>query len=179
MENRGLVLVNTGNGKGKTTAALGIALRAYGNGMKVNIIQFIKGSWKYGELKGIERLQPEVEIHPMGNGFVFHKKDATEEEIQEHRKKAQEAWQAVVQEMNKDCWDLMILDEINVAIHYGLLSEEDVLKALRNRPKRLHVVLTGRYATDKIIDYADTVTEMVPIKHAYQKGIKAEKGIEF
>ncbi len=179
MENRGLVLVNTGSGKGKTTASLGLALRAYGNGMKVNIVQFIKGSWKYGELKGIERLAPEVQIHPMGNGFVFHKKDANEETIREHRKKAQKAWELIVKEMHSGKWDVMILDEINVAIHYGLLCADTVLEALKQRPKELHVVLTGRYADQKLIDYADTVTEMVPVKHAYQQGIKAARGIEF
>lgn len=179
MENRGLILVNTGDGKGKTTAALGVALRAFGQGRKVLILQFIKGGQAYGELKGIEKLGEGIEIRPMGKGFIFHNKEATPAELEAHHKAAEGAWSMLLDEVNSSKWDLVIMDEINYAVKYGLIDVDRVVDMLLHKPKTLDVILTGRDAHPKIIDLADTVTEMKVVKHAYQKGIKAKKGIEF
>ena len=184
METKGLVLINTGTGKGKTTAALGTAIRAWGDGQKVLILQFIKGSWKYGELKAIETLgkaEGRIEISPMGAGFVFHnKKDPeNEERLAEKKELARRAWDMVRKEVMSGAWDLIVLDEINYAIHFGMLETEEVAGLIRERPPRLNMILTGRYAPKELIDLADTVTEMTLVKHAFQKGIRARKGIEF
>lgn len=184
METKGLVLINTGTGKGKTTAALGTAIRAWGDGQKVLILQFIKGAWKYGELKAIETLgkaEGRIEIRPMGDGFVFHnKKDPeNEERLAEKKELARRAWDMVRREVMSGAWDLIVLDEINYAIHFGMLETEEVAGLIRERPVRLNMILTGRYAPKELIDLADTVTEMTLVKHAFQKGIRARKGIEF
>lgn len=184
METKGLVLINTGTGKGKTTAALGTAIRAWGDGQKVLILQFIKGAWKYGELKAIETLgkaEGRIEIRPMGDGFVFHnKKDPeNEERLAEKKELARRAWDMVRKEVMSGAWDLIVLDEINYAIHFGMLETEEVAGLIRERPVRLNMILTGRYAPKELIDLADTVTEMTLVKHAFQKGIRARKGIEF
>ena len=184
METKGLVLINTGTGKGKTTAALGTAIRAWGDGQKVLILQFIKGAWKYGELKAIETLgkaEGRIEIRPMGDGFVFHnKKDPeNEERLAEKKELARRAWDMVRKEVMSGAWDLIVLDEINYAIHFDMLETEEVARLIRERPVRLNMILTGRYAPKELIDLADTVTEMTLVKHAFQKGIRARKGIEF
>lgn len=184
METKGLMLINTGTGKGKTTAALGTAIRAWGDGQKVLILQFIKGAWKYGELKAIETLgkaEGRIEIRPMGDGFVFHnKKDPeNEERLAEKKELARRAWDMVRKEVMSGAWDLIVLDEINYAIHFGMLETEEVARLIRERPPRLNMILTGRYAPKELIDLADTVTEMTLVKHAFQKGIRARKGIEF
>ena len=180
MSERGLILVNTGNGKGKTTAALGVALRAVGQGLKVLILQFIKSGNGYGELAGLARLGEQVEIRSMGKGFIYYKRDEVgESELARHKAAAQEAWHTLVEEVNSDRWDLIIMDEINNAINYELIDVNSVVDMLKHKPERLHVILTGRYAKPEIIDVADTVTEMKIVKHAYEKGIKAAKGIEF
>lgn len=176
---KGLVLVNTGSGKGKTTAALGTALRAFGNGQKVLIFQFIKGSWKYGELEAIRRLGEGIEIRQMGDGFVRYNQDATEKTIAIHKKKAETAWQQLQEEVQSDRWDLIVLDEINYAIYFGLLDSNKVVELIEHRPQRLNLILTGRYAPQEIIERADTVTEMTLVKHAFQKGIRARCGIEY
>ena len=177
MENKGLILINTGNGKGKTTAALGTAIRAWGDGQKVLILQFIKGGWKYGELNAIQalnKLDQRIEIRQMGDGFVFHNQEEDEETFQKKKALAKEA-----SDIEIGNWDLIVLDEINYAIHFGMLNVDEVLELLNNKPERLNVILTGRYAEPKLIDAADTVTEMTLVKHAFQKGIRARKGIEF
>lgn len=184
MEQKGLVLINTGTGKGKTTAALGTAVRAWGDGQRVLILQFIKGAWKYGELKAIETLRKaegRIEIRPMGDGFVFHnKKDPeNEERLAEKKELARKAWDMVKKEVMSDTWDLVVLDEVNYAIHFGMLETDEVAKLIQERPPRLNMILTGRYAPEELIQLADTVTEMTLIKHAFQKGIRARKGIEF
>ncbi len=177
---RGLILVNTGNGKGKTTAALGVALRAVGNGQKVLILQFIKGNTKYGELEGVAKLGKDlIEIRPMGKGFIFHNRQSSDAEIKAHQEAAKVAWAMLEKEVYSDLWDLVILDEINYAVKYGLVDVQTVITLLKNKPKRLNLILTGREARPEIIELADTVTEMKEIKHAYKKGIKAKKGIEF
>ena len=179
----GLILINTGTGKGKTTAALGTAIRAWGDGQKVLILQFIKGAWKYGELKAIETLgkaDGRIEIRPMGDGFVFHNKDKESEEAYQKKKElAKEAWNMVKKEVQSDAWDLIVLDEVNYAIHFGMLDVAEVVNLLKEKPQRLNMILTGRYAKEELIDLADTVTEMTLVKHAFQKGIRARKGIEF
>lgn len=184
MEEKGLVLINTGTGKGKTTAALGTAIRAWGDGQKVLILQFIKGAWKYGELKAIETLGKAdgcIEIRPMGDGFVFHnKKDSdNEKRLAEKKELARKAWQMVKDEVMGGKWDLVVLDEINYAIHFGMLDTEEVADLIKERPPKLNMILTGRYAPKELIDLADTVTEMTMVKHAFQKGIRARRGIEF
>lgn len=179
MKRKGLVLVHTGEGKGKTTAAIGLAVRAWGDGFRILILQFIKGSWKYGELstlKALAEIDGRIEIRPTGIGFT---RNASSEEMAVHREKAQTALQEALTEMTSGQWDMIILDEINYALKFGLLEEQEVLELLSQKPTELHLVLTGRNALPAIIDCSDLVTEMKLIKHPFQKGIRAQKGIEF
>ena len=179
MEKKGLILVHTGDGKGKTTAAIGLAVRAWGDGFRILILQFIKGSWKYGELAALKALaeaEGRIEIRPMGIGFT---RNASLEEMIEHRKKAQAALQEAVSEIKSGRWDMVILDEINYALKFGLLEEQEVLTALSQKPATLHLVLTGRDALPAVIECADLVTEMRLVKHPFEQGIRAQKGIEF
>lgn len=178
MSERGLILINTGDGKGKTTAALGTALRAIGRGKKVLIVQFIKSGGNYGELMALEKFD-NVTIKPMGKGFIFHNRETDEEKFLEHKQAAIDAWRVLENEVYSDKWDLVVLDEINYAIQYDLLEVDKVIELLQQKPKHLDVILTGRNAHEKLIALADTVTEMKVIKHAYQNGIKAKAGIEF
>lgn len=177
-ERHGLVIVHTGNGKGKTTAALGMALRAWGQGYKVLVLQFIKGNWKYGELLAAEKLGENFVIRQLGEGFVFAK-GSDPDTMAEHKAAAAEALREAKKEIVSGSWDLIILDEINYAIKFGLVSEEAALELLDGKPSGLHVVFTGRDALPAIIERADLVTEMREIKHPHKKGIKAQKGIEF
>lgn len=172
----GLLIVHTGNGKGKTTAALGLAVRAWGQGLRILILQFIKGGWKYGELKALERFSPEIEIRPMGEGFT---QKANNEEKEIHRAAAQVTLNEAKIAIQSGTWDMVILDEINYAVKFELIGLDDVLALLDVKPASLHLVLTGRDARQEIIDRADLVTEMKEIKHPYQSGIKAQAGIEF
>jgi len=173
---RGLVLVNTGPGKGKTTAAMGTALRAVGAGLRVLMLQFLKGSWHYGELDAVEAFKDRFVIKQMGRGFV---KVGGAETDPEDIKMAEECWREAEEAIFSGEWDLVILDEINYAIAYKMLDAEKVADVLRRKPEMLHVILTGRSAHPKILDLADTVTEMREVKHAYQKGILAQRGIEY
>lgn len=174
---RGLIIVHTGPGKGKTTAALGTAFRAVGQGMKVIMVQFIKGSWHYGELDAAKMLgDARFEILPMGRGFV---KVGAEKPDPEDVRLVEEAWQFAVGKMQSGDCDLLILDEINYAISYKMLDAELVVEALRHKPEMLHVILTGRNAHPSIVECADLVTEMREVKHPYQKGIQAQRGIEY
>lgn len=174
---KGLVIVYTGDGKGKTTAALGLCIRAAGYDKRVCIIQFIKGSWKYGELDGIKKLAPNVELYQKGLGFIGIVDDKLDKS--EHIKAAGETLGFAKEKMHSGKYDIVILDEINVAIHLNLISVEDVISIIDNKPESLDLVLTGRNAKDEIIERADLVTEMREIKHPFQKGIKAKKGIDF
>ena len=176
IEREGLVIVNTGHGKGKTTAALGLGMRAWGQGFKVLVVQFIKGNWKYGELKTAEKMGSNFVIRHMGEGFV---KNCAADDQAEHQRSAAEAFQMAKTEILSGQWDMVILDEINYAIQFGLVSLEKVLELLEAKPPHLHLVLTGRDAASAIINKADLVTEMKEIKHPYRKGIQAQKGIEF
>jgi cob(I)alamin adenosyltransferase len=174
--NQGLILVFTGTGKGKTTAAMGLALRAAGHGMKTLMIQFIKGSWHYGELDAAKRLAPHFEIRPLGKGFVrFDRTGPAPEDV----RAVQEAWEIFRQEMASGEYGMIILDEINNVMDYGFLPPDEVIRVLRARPAGVHLVLTGRNAPPGIVEIADLVTEMREIKHPFRNGIKAQKGVEF
>jgi cob(I)alamin adenosyltransferase len=173
---RGLIIVNTGPGKGKTTAAMGTALRAVGNGMKVLMLQFLKGSWHYGELDAVQAFGDRFVMKQMGRGFV---KVGGAETDPEDIKMVEEAWAEAAEAIKSGAWDLVVLDEINYAISYKMLDAEKVAAVLREKPEMVHVILTGRNAHPTIVDLADTVTEMREVKHAYQKGIMAQRGIEY
>jgi cob(I)alamin adenosyltransferase len=173
---RGLIIVNTGPGKGKTTAAMGTALRAVGNGMKVLMLQFLKGSWHYGELDAVKAFDDNFVMRQMGRGFV---KVGGAETDPEDVRLVEEAWSEAEIEILSGAWDLVILDEINYAISYKMLDPEKVVAALKKKPEMVHVILTGRNAHPSIIELADTVTEMKEVKHAYSKGIEAQRGIEY
>ncbi len=174
-DTKGLVIVYTGNGKGKTTAAMGMALRAWGQGMRILMLQFIKGGKGYGELKAVEKM-PGFEIVAMGEGFI---KNSGDDKLAGHRAAAREAMARAREEINSGRWDMIILDEINYAVSFGLLSESEVLELIDMKPHELHLVLTGRNAAGKVTEKADLVTEIKEIKHPYAKGIKAQKGVEF
>lgn len=173
----GLIIVYTGDGKGKTTASMGMCVRAVGYGQKVCMIQFIKGSWKYGEMEGIKRLAPEVEFYTMGKGFVGIIDDKLP--FEEHQKAASETLDFAREKMISGQYEIIILDEINVAISLGLLEVEQVLKLIDQKPELVHLVMTGRNAAQEVIDRADLVTEMTEIKHPFQKGILAQKGVDY
>ena len=173
---KGLILINTGPGKGKTTAAMGTALRAVGNGMRVLMLQFLKGSWHYGELDAVQAFGPNFILRQMGRGFV---KIGGAEADPEDIRLVQEAWTQAREAIYSGEWDMVVLDEINYAISYGMLDPAVVAEALRGRPEMVHVILTGRNAHPLLVELADTVTEMHEVKHAYQKGILAQRGIEY
>ena len=171
-ERKGLVIVNTGNGKGKTTAALGLAFRALGHGFRVLMVQFIKGSWKYGELESAKKFE-NFTLIPMGRGFV-----STDGKIAEEDRKAAGEALSYAQAHMKD-YDMVILDEVIYAIGFGLIDVKEVVNLIKEKPAGVHLVLTGRNAPEEILERADLVTEMREIKHPYQKGIKAQRGVEF
>ena len=173
---RGLIIVHTGPGKGKTTAAMGTALRAVGNGMRVLMLQFLKGSWHYGELDAVQAFGDKFVMKQMGRGFV---KVGGAEPDPEDVRMVEQAWAEAERAILSGDWDLVILDEINYAISYGMLDAAKVVEVLRRKPEQVHVILTGRNAHPTITALADTVTEMREIKHAYQKGIQAQRGIEY
>jgi len=173
---RGLIIVNTGPGKGKTTAAMGTALRAVGQGMRVLMLQFLKGSWHYGELDAVQAFGEKFVMKQMGRGFV---KVGAEKPDPEDVRMVEEAWNQSAEAILSGQWDVVILDEINYAISYGMLDPGKVAETLRKKPDMVHVILTGRNAHPTIIDLADTVTEMRQVKHAYEKGVMAQRGIEY
>jgi cob(I)alamin adenosyltransferase len=170
----GLILVYTGDGKGKTTAALGLAFRALGSGFKVFMVQYIKGKWKTGEKKMADRLAPDLQILPMGDGFTWDTKNPAQD-IATTRK----IWEVSKAAIRSGQYDIVILDEINVVMKLGYLDPQEVVDFLKTREARQHIVLTGRGAPPPIIELADLVSEVVPIKHPFKSGIKAQQGIEF
>lgn len=172
--NRGLVIVHTGDGKGKTTAALGLAMRAVGHGMKVIMLQFLKGAWTPGERKTAERLTPFFEMRPLGGDFTWKTKNRAQD-----METAREAWEESREVVLSGDYDMVILDEINYVVGYDFLPVEDVLVLIREKPPAMHLVLTGRKAHPKVIEAADLVTEMVAVKHPFGAGIKGQRGIEF
>jgi len=172
-QQRGVILVHTGNGKGKSSAAFGMIARALGHNMRVGVVQFIKGSFSTGEETFFRRF-PEVEYHVMGEGYTWETQDRERDVA-----KAQAAWQIAQDMLRNPGLQLVVLDEINIALKLRYIEIEQVLDALRNRPAMQHVVLTGRAAPAALIEAADTVTEMRPLKHAFNAGIQAQEGIEF
>ena len=171
---KGLVAVFTGNGKGKTTASLGLAFRALGHGHKVCIIQFIKGSWQYGEIETAKKFAPLLDFHVMGRGFTWKSDD-----LEKDRAAALEAWEFAKTVIEGNSYDMVILDELTYLPYYKMINEEEILTVLQNKPLGLHVVVTGRYASEELIELADLVTEMKEIKHPYKTGVQAQKGFEF
>ncbi|HTI15942.1 MAG TPA: cob(I)yrinic acid a,c-diamide adenosyltransferase [Dictyobacter sp.] len=171
--NRGLVIVNTGNGKGKTTAALGLLMRAWGQNMRVVMLQFLKTqTGKWGEIRAAQRMG--VEIIPLGDGFTWNS-----DNLEHDQALAQQCWQLCREKIESDQYDIVIMDEITYALNYHWLDLDEVLTTLRNRNPHMHVILTGRDAPADLIAYADLVTEMNEIKHPYKEGILAQRGIEF
>ncbi len=170
----GRIIVNTGDGKGKTTAALGTAFRAAGHGQKVAIVQFMKGKWTYGELAAIDQF-PNITFVRMGRtGFTWEK-----EGPEEDRALAERVWQIAMELVDSGEYDLLVMDELNNALDYGFLELDTVLDFLHSRPEELSVIITGRRAKPEIIALADTVTEMTAVKHAFGSGRRAKKGIEY
>ncbi len=173
----GLVVVITGNGKGKTTSALGIALRAVGHGMKVCFIQFMKGDIHSGELDSIKRLSPEAEMHVMGKGFCGIMGDPYK--FTEHREDAQKAITLAKEKITSGGYNVVILDEINNSLKLKLVDLPQVLDLIDSKPPLLHLVLTGRDAHPEVKKRADTISEIVEVKHAFQQGIEPQKGIDY
>jgi len=175
---RGQIIINTGTGKGKTTAALGMTVRAAGHGQKVLILQFIKGAWKTGESRFIKKLAPEIEMIQLGKGF-FRIEDGKVKITPRDREEAREAFKIASDKIMSGKYDLIVLDEIINILAYDLIESQELISLLKGRPPGLSVVLTGRGAPKELIDAADTVSEIKEIKHAYSKGIEAKKGIEY
>ncbi len=172
---KGLKIVFTGQGKGKNTAALGMAIRALGHGENVAIVQFIKGGWEPGESKAFEIYGEQIKWHALGEGFTWETQDR-----QRDKELANLAWKKSLEYLSSSKYKLVILDEINIAIKLGYLSVKEVIQGIRGRPNLTHVVLTGRGAKNELIEIADLVTEMNLIKHPFkEQGIKAQKGVEF
>ena len=172
---KGLVIVNTGNGKGKTTAALGMVMRSLGHGYKVAIVQFIKGAWEPAEKEVLGKWADQLEFHAMGEGFTWETQDRDRDIA-----KATAAWQKALEYIQNPEYRLVLLDEVNIALKLGYLKVEDVLAGLAQKPENSHVILTGRGAPQALIEEADLVTEMTLIKHPFQEqGVKAQPGIEF
>jgi len=174
---RGLLIVYTGDGKGKTTAALGAALRALGYGWKICMVQFIKGTWEYGEMKSIEALGERFELHRTGVGFYKILDDNQPEEV--HRAAAASAVDLLVAKLESGHYHLVIADELNVAFQTGLIDAEAVRRVVKARPRDVNLIITGRGAPDFLVEAADLVTEMKAIKHPYQSGRSAQPGIDY
>ncbi|MGC8605810.1 MAG: cob(I)yrinic acid a,c-diamide adenosyltransferase [Desulfomonilaceae bacterium] len=171
---RSLLIVNTGLGKGKTTAALGQVFRALGHGFPVCVIQFLKGSWKYGELEAAKRFPELLEIHALGKGFTWKS-----ENVQEDIKLARDAWDFAKEVVLSQKFRMVVLDELTYLVKYGMVPEDDILNCLKNRPSSVHIVVTGRDASNALMELANLVTEMNNVKHPFDNGVKAQRGVEF
>ncbi len=172
---KGLVIINTGNGKGKTTAALGMVLRSVGHGYRVAIVQFIKGAWEPAEKAVLERFGDQLTFHAMGEGFTWDTQDRDRD-----TQTAQTAWETALSYIRNPEYKTILLDEVNIALKHGFLSVDQVVAGLAEKPEMTHVILTGRGAPQALIDQADLVTEMTLVKHPFrEQGIKAQPGIEF
>ena len=171
---RGLVQVFTGNGKGKTSAALGAVLRAVGHGLRVCIVFFMKGKYPYGEFSTLPKL-PNVDVASFGLRCLIDPSHINPEEIEQAKLALSTAQQAML----SGNYDMVVLDEVNVAVYFKLIELDEVIKLIEDKPPKLDIILTGRYADAKLIELADLVTEMVKLKHPYDKGVKARKGIEY
>lgn len=175
---RGVIVVNTGDGKGKSSSAFGVAIRAAGHGQRVGLVQFIKGTWKTGEQAAVKRF-PEIEHVVSGDGFTWNTQDR-ERDVQSARAGWDTAKRMIERgDADGKPYDVVILDELNIAISYGYLPLEEIVGVLTNKPLELSIVVTGRDAKPELIAIADTVTEMRLVKHAYDAGIKARRGVEF
>ncbi|WP_447980198.1 cob(I)yrinic acid a,c-diamide adenosyltransferase [Candidatus Nitrospira bockiana] len=173
-EERGVLIVYTGAGKGKTTAALGMALRCIGHEMNVAIVQFIKGAIDTAEERVLKSLGDQVAFLRMGEGYTWETQDRDRDQ-----RMAQEAWAQATRFLSDPAYAMVILDEFNLVLHYGYVELDDVLAVLKRRPPFQHVVITGRSAKPQLIEAADLVTEMAQVKHPFRKGVKAQKGVEF
>ncbi len=173
-EEHGLIIVHTGKGKGKSTAAMGLALRSIGHGLKVGIVQFVKGAWETGERDVLDKFPDLVTIKAMGEGFTWDTQDR-----QRDVTAAMKAWAAVQNMMADESYHMVIADELNIVLRYDYLDADAVITALRAKRPDLHVVVTGRNAKAELIDIADLVTEMTQIKHPFRDGVKAQIGVEF
>ena len=174
MKEKGLVIINTGNGKGKTTAAFGQSFRAAGHGAAVCIVQFIKGKWQTGEGRAVESCGLDIELHVCGTGFTWEAKD-----MSEVKKAALKAWELAREKIASGRYGLVVLDELTYLVNYWIIRGVEVVEALAARPTGVDVVITGRDASEELVEVADLVTEMREVKHPYAAGIKARKGIEF
>ena len=177
MSEKGLIIVYYGNGKGKTTAALGVALRAIGYDHNVCMIQFIKGEWNYVELYSSNRLKPNFELIVTGKGFVGIIDD--DHLIAEHIQSSKNALKIAREKIISNKYNTIILDEINYALKLDLITENEVISLLNSKPENLNIIMTGNHLSNKILDLADLVTEMKEVKHPFKKGVKAKKGIDF
>ncbi|MEW5761817.1 MAG: cob(I)yrinic acid a,c-diamide adenosyltransferase [Bacillota bacterium] len=175
MPERGLIIVYTGHGKGKTTAALGLALRAWGQGLRVLVLQFLKGRWETGELKAAAKMEG-LEVRPLGEGFVRLGDEAA---LPKHRAAAQKAFAEAWEAVGGGRYDLVVLDEIFYAVKFGFITVEDILNLLEHKAPGVHLVLTGRSAPAAVIEAADLVTEMREVKHPYTHGAPARRGVEY
>lgn len=173
-EERGLLVVHTGKGKGKTTAAMGMAMRCVGHGMKVGIVQFVKGVWNTGERKVLAAFPDLCVMRAMGEGFTWDTQDL-ERDVAAARK----AFEMAKEMIADSSFRMVILDELNIVLRYGYLPLDEVLQVLRDKPRDLHVVVTGRNAKEELIEAADLVTEMTLVKHPFRSGVKAQPGVEF
>jgi cob(I)alamin adenosyltransferase len=173
-EERGLLIVHTGKGKGKTTAAMGLAIRCIGHGMKVGIVQFVKGVWHTGERDVLAKFPDLCVIRAMGEGFTWDTQDRLRDLAAAAR-----AWETAKEMMADPSYRMVVLDELNIVLRYGYLPLEEVLEALKSKPRNLHVVVTGRNAKEELIEAADLVTEMTQVKHPFRSGVKAQVGVEF
>ena len=173
-EERGLLIVHTGKGKGKSTAAFGMVFRAIGHGFPVGVVQFVKGAWETGERDVLEQFPELVTINAMGEGFTWDTQDR-----QRDLAAARKAWDEAKRMIADPRLKMVLLDELNIVLRYDYLPLDEVLEVLRNKPRDLHVIVTGRNAKDELIEMADLVTEMTEIKHPFRAGVKAQAGIEF
>jgi cob(I)alamin adenosyltransferase len=174
-QQKGLIIIHTGNGKGKTTAALGMVMRSLGHGYRVAIVQFIKGAWEPAEKAVLSQWSEQLAFHAMGEGFTWETQDRARD-----TQKAQEAWSMALTYLQNPDYQLVLLDEVNVALKLGYLTFPDIQSGLASKPETSHVILTGRGAPQALIELADLVTEMTLVKHPFrEQGIKAQAGIEF
>lgn len=173
-QEKGLVIVHTGKGKGKSTAAFGMVFRSIGHGMKVGVVQFVKGAWETGERSLLEKFPDQVTISAMGEGFTWETQDRVRD-----IEMARDAWEQAKAMIMDDSYDMVLCDELNIVLRYDYLPVQEVIDVLKSKPEMTHVVITGRNAKEELIEMADLVTEMEMIKHPFRSGVKAQKGVEF
>jgi cob(I)alamin adenosyltransferase len=173
-DEKGLVIVHTGKGKGKSSAGFGMVFRALGHGMKIGVVQFVKGSWDTGERWVLEKFPEQVTISALGEGFTWETQDRARDIAM-----ARDAWEQAKALILDESYDMVLCDELNIVLRYDYLPVDEVIEVLKAKPEMKHVIITGRNAKDELIEFADLVTEMEMIKHPFRSGVKAQKGIEF